>query len=187
MRSQQRFSDVTRSYLCCFYEILKNMIDDMDGAQLTDSISYNFIVQMIPHHRAAIEMSYNILQYTTCIPLQEIALGIIEEQTMSIQNMLSILDRCAGLGNAQQDVCCYHKSYQQITQIMFTHMQDACSTNNINADFIREMIPHHKGAISMSQNALRFDICPELVPILQAIIKSQQKGVCEMERLLRCV
>ena len=81
----------------------------MDGAQLTDSISYNFIVQMIPHHRAAIEMSYNILQYTTCIPLQEIALGIIEEQTMSIQNMLSILDRCAGLGNAQQDVCCYHK------------------------------------------------------------------------------
>ena len=159
----------------------------MDGAQLTDSISYNFIVQMIPHHRAAIEMSYNILQYTTCIPLQEIALGIIEEQTMSIQNMLSILDRCAGLGNAQQDVCCYHKSYQQITQIMFTHMQDACSTNNINADFIREMIPHHKGAISMSpeRTALRHLSGTGTHPSGDYQVAAE--GVCEMERLLRCV
>lgn len=53
------------------------MIQGMTEAELTGSISDNFIVQMIPHHRAAIEMSGNILKYTTSIPLQEIALGII--------------------------------------------------------------------------------------------------------------
>lgn len=37
----------------------------MTGVCLTDSISGNFIMQMIPHHTAAIEMSANILKYTT--------------------------------------------------------------------------------------------------------------------------
>ena len=64
MQDQQRFSNVTKSYLCCFYGILEEMIENMTGAALTDSLSHNFIVQMIPHHRAAIEMSHNLLQYT---------------------------------------------------------------------------------------------------------------------------
>lgn len=57
---------------------------------------------MVPHHRTAIEMSHNILQYTTCIPLQDIASGIIEEQTRGIQNMQCILDRYRQLRNSQQ-------------------------------------------------------------------------------------
>ena len=81
MSCPRQFSEVTKRYLCCFYEILDEMIDGMTKAELTDSISHNFIVQMIPHHRAAIEMSHNILNYTTNIPLQDIALQIISEQT----------------------------------------------------------------------------------------------------------
>ena len=46
----EQFSDVTKQYLCCFYEILDNMIEEMTNAKLTNSISHNFIVQMIPHH-----------------------------------------------------------------------------------------------------------------------------------------
>ena len=63
----------------------------------------------------------------------------------------------------------------------------ACAGNRINADFMREMIPHHEGAVRMSENALCFPLCPELVPILSRIIVSQKKGVREMKRLLRCV
>ena len=53
----QQFSDVTKNYLCRFYKILDEMIEGMTNAELTNSLSHNFIVQMIPHHRAAIEMS----------------------------------------------------------------------------------------------------------------------------------
>ena len=81
--ANQRLSNVAKAYLCRFYEILEQMIEDMTGAELTDSLSHNFIVQMIPHHMAAIEMSENLLQYTTCVPLQNIALNIIVEQTKS--------------------------------------------------------------------------------------------------------
>lgn len=182
---QQQFSSVTKTYLCRFYEILDEMIDGMTNAKLTDSISHNFIVQMIPHHAAAIEMSHNLLQYTTLVPLQNIASDIIVEQTKSIENMQNILDCCSKQRNTRCDVHLYQRNVHRITQMMFFQMQNARSTNNINANFMREMIPHHQGAIRMSKNALHFDICPELIPILQAIISSQENGVQEMERLLK--
>ena len=68
-----RFSDVTKEYLTNFHCILEEMVQEMTEAELTGSISQNFISQMIPHHQAAIDMSRNILRYTTNIPLQDIA------------------------------------------------------------------------------------------------------------------
>lgn len=185
MNSYHCFSNVTVSYLDCFQEILDKMIFEMTSAQPTDSISHTFIVQMIPHHMAAIEMSQNLLQYTTCIALQDIAQNIIASQTKSIQNMQCADPKCQTLCNSSQALCSYLKSYDKITETMFTEMSNACPSNNINVSFMREMIPHHMGAVRMSKSALSYDICPELKPILQAIITSQEKGIRQMEALLR--
>ncbi len=185
MNCNQRLCDGTKRYLCRYYEILDEMIRGMCGAELTNSVSHNFIVQMIPHHRAAIEMSENLLLYTDFTPLQSIAKNIIEEQTKSIENMEEALKCCETDINTQHDLCRYNKRLNSITQVMFSKMRNARSGNNINADFIREMIPHHQGAIQMSLNALNYPICRELDPILQAIITSQEKGVQEMKKLLR--
>ncbi len=178
------FSEDTERYLERFEEILSRMIAGMTGAKLTDSISHNFIVQMIPHHRAAIEMSENLLLYTDFAPLRRIAENIVEEQTESIRNMEEVLETCARMENAPRALCCYGRQVCRITETMFSQMRDACADNNINADFIREMIPHHQGAIRMSKNALAYPVCPELDPILRAIITSQERGVREMRGLL---
>ncbi len=187
MNNPQQFSNVTKDYLCKFYEILGEMTDEMLNAELTESLSHNFIVQMIPHHRAAIKMSKNILKYTTFVPLQNIALDIIDEQTKGIKNMQEALLSCSELKNSQCDICLYNKRFEQVTAKMLAEMRNACTSNNINSNFIYEMIPHHRGAIRMSENALRYDICPELVPILRVIIVSQRKGICHMQRLLRYI
>ena len=180
-------SNNTKKYLDKFYCILDELIEGMTSAELTDSISDNFIVQMVPHHKAAIEMSENLLQYTTFVPLQNIAEGIISEQTKSIENMLAIQNRCSRLTNCCMDLNLYQRRVNQIMKTMFSRMGEARSTNNIDANFMREMIPHHEGAIKMSHNALQFNICPELKPILQAIIASQEKGVMQMKCLLNCM
>lgn len=187
MNCNRQISGATQAYLCRFYEILGEMIHGMTAAELTDSISHNFIVQMIPHHRAAIEMSENLLQYTTFAPLERIARRIIEEQTRSIENMQDALTACAQRTNSEGERCCYEKRFHRITQTMFSQMRNACADNNINANFMREMIPHHEGAIRMSESALRFPICPALSPILHAIITSQERGVREMRCLLQCL
>ncbi|MCM1307400.1 MAG: DUF305 domain-containing protein [Butyrivibrio sp.] len=187
MRKNRRLDGTAEEYLRCFDKIMDNMIKGMTKARLTDSLSHNFIVQMIPHHMAAIEMSRNILQYTDCAPLREIASGIIDEQTKSIENMREALCECSKLKNSQWDICMYGECFGQITRTMFAEMRNACAVNNVSADFMYEMIPHHEGAIRMSENLLRFRICGELVPILDAIIVSQKKGIAEMESLLKCV
>lgn len=178
------FSLVTKDYLSRYQEILKNMIQGMSSAELNDSIGHNFMTQMIPHHQAAIEMSQNLLRVTTCVPLQEIAQRIIREQTQSIANMEAILPGCT-MANTADAVTNYQNKARTILDTMFTEMGNACQSNNIDADFMWEMIPHHCGAIAMSQNALWFAVCPGLDEILDNIIVSQERGVCQMRSLLR--
>lgn len=187
MTTQYRLSDCTKDYLTEFYSILDEMIRGMDCAQLNDSISHNFIVQMIPHHRAAIQMCENVLQYTRDAALRNIACGIISMQAQGIRNMESVLSQCTCVTNSDQDLALYQRWSGQVTRTMFHRMDTVCSDNNISADFIREMVPHHEGAISMCENALRFCVCPGLAPILESIISTQTKGVEELEQLLNCI
>lgn len=176
-----------KAYLCRFYEILDEMIAGMTRAQLTDSISHNFIVQMIPHHRAAIQMSESLLRYSKFTPLRRIAQGIVTEQTRSIAQMEAALEGCAQVVNTGQALCQYQARFDRIARTMFARMRDACADGDLNGDFMRQMIPHHEGAIHMSKNALNYPICPELGPILEAIITSQERGVAEMKGLLACL
>lgn len=171
------------TYLSDYHHILNQMIHGMTTAHLTDSISYNFMVQMIPHHRAAIQMSRNILKYTMDARLRAIASHIITEQTKSIADMETILCSCGMLQNSRQDLCLFQCQMNHIMSAMFSQMAGAPSTGNVSVDFMLEMIPHHKGAIFMSETALQYPICPELKPILSAIISSQKEGVMQMEYL----
>lgn len=187
MTRQYRFTDCTKDYLARFYDILDEMIHNMECAQLNESISHNFIVQMIPHHRAAIEMCQNVLQYTNNDELRCIASNIIAAQTRSIQNMQSILNQCSCVTNNCQDMNLYNRRFKEVTRTMFHEMGTAYSDNSISANFIREMIPHHEGAIGLCENALHYNICPGLAPILESIISSQTRGIQEMRQLLKCI
>ncbi|MCI8866797.1 MAG: DUF305 domain-containing protein [Anaerotignum sp.] len=187
MQTGYRLSNVTKDYLTVYHCILDEMITGMTGAEETDSISYDFITQMIPHHRAAIEMSHNILKYTTNIPLQDLAEGIIAEQTKSIENMRKIQAICTGRNNPHRDLTLYRQRNSQIMQTMFQEMRNVRTTNQINCDFIWEMIPHHRGAVRMARNALQYSVCPELKPILETIITSQETGISQMQGLLRAM
>lgn len=182
-----KLSNAAKDYLSAFYCILDKMIQGMTEAELTDSISHNFIVQMIPHHQAAIEMSENILKYTSNLPLQKIATQIITEQTKSIEDMEKIKSCCNKICNSQQDLCLYQRRVNQIMELMFYEMEHAPGTNQIDANFLQEMIPHHRGAVELSQTTLQYDICDALVPILNSIIVSQKRGIKQMTQLLRCI
>ena len=179
-----QLSNVSKAYIKSFQCILNDMVQGMTCAELTNSISYNFIVQMIPHHKAAIQMSENLLQYTTDIPLQNIALDIVREQTESIACMEEILCGCGRVRNCEQCLGRYQAKMGCIMQSMFSKMKEAETTNDINSTFMREMIPHHEGAIEMSKTTLQYDICPGLIPVLNSIISSQEKGVKQMQKLL---
>lgn len=173
------------NYLNVYYCILETMMKEMLQAPLSNSISYNFMVMMIPHHQAAIEMCANVLKYTKNETLQEIAFQIIRQQTQSIKNMQNILENCKCCTNSDEELCLYHQRIDQIMCHMFTEMKNARVTQNITRDFIYEMIPHHQGAIYMSKETLDNKICPQLKPILENIVTLQEQGIKQMSMLLQ--
>ena len=99
--------------------------------------------------------------------------------------MQEIQCSCGMRKNCSQDLCLYQRRMDQIMQNMFSKMSCAPDTNQLNVNFIREMIPHHMGAVEMSKTTLQYDICPQLKPVLNDIISSQQKGIRQMQQLLR--
>lgn len=186
---EQRLSNVTENYLTRYREILECMIDEMEAAINNSSgacsISYGFIVAMIPHHRAAVEMSENLLKYTTFIPLEDLAGNIIKSQLKGISEMRSMMRCCSAICNTDEQVRAYRSELKNIANEMFHSMETAPISNSINVNFMREMIPHHLGAVRMSRSALKYPLCQELVPMLEDIIRTQSAEIIEMERLLR--
>ena len=184
MRNTCLLSEDSKTYLCCFYQILDEMIQGMTTAGLNQSISHNFIVQMIPHHKAAIQTSNNILRFTENSFVRRIAQRIIEEQTQGISRMEEALGTCNQLTNPQMDLRLYQRRMDLIYREMYAKMGSALESNALAAIFMREMIFHHQGAIRMAENALKYDVCTELVPILRSIIVQQRQDVAQMRGLL---
>ena len=73
-----------KNYLDRFDEILFEMATKMLSSNIINNITIDFIQCMIPHHRAAIYMCENLLQYTNYTPLQTIANGIIKVASLSV-------------------------------------------------------------------------------------------------------
>lgn len=177
-------NDLT-NYLKTFNCILRTMITGMMDVKPVNSVSHDFILQMIPHHKAAIQMSENVLKYTCDERVRSIALNIISKQTKSIADMKQVFCCCSHYKNSDCDIMQYQTDFLKISTEMYYKMSHAKTTNLIDYNFMSEMIPHHEGAIAMSLNTLQYKICPELKPILESIIISQRKGVMEMKNLLK--
>lgn len=79
----------------------------------------------------------------------------------------------------------YLDTYERILQNMIRQMREFTRTDSISHNFIVRMIPHHQGAAAMARTALQYPICPELKPVLQSIIATQQQGIIQMQQLQR--
>lgn len=176
-----------RGYIADYVNTLGTMICGMASAGTEDSISGIFIRQMIPHHRAAIAMAESILECTDNNEIASIAQNIVVEQTKSIENMQNSMCCCDGVTNCCKDVCEYRKRMNGVMKRMFREMSCAALDNNADCNFLRTMIPHHRGAVEMARVAMCYCICEELCPILKSIIESQEKGICRMEELADCL
>ncbi len=185
MNLVQKLSDNTKDYIDTFYKILDEMAEKMKGVEPSSSISATFIMQMIPHHEAAIKMSENILNYTTDTAIETLAKNIILEQTKDIDKMKHMLDECSKCENSEVDVTLYQREFTSIFETMIKKMNSVPATNNLNVAFLSEMIPHHEGAINMSKNVLKFDICSELKTLAENIIINQGNQLQLMQNLLR--
>lgn len=173
-----------KNYLCCHYQILDEMIQGVTAARLSQSISRNFIVQMIPHHRAAVRMSENILRFSEHQPVRRLAQRIAEEHTRGIADMEAVLPACTQLADPQLDLRLCQRRTKLIFREMFAAMAAGPENNRLNAVYLQGMIPLCRGAVRITETALKYDVCQELVPVLRDVIRRQRREAAQIRALL---
>ena len=185
MANTYLLSDPSKRYLCCYYQILDEMIQGITTAKLTRSLSHNFIVQMIPHHQAAVRMCRNLLQYSDDGAVRRLAQRITDQQTQGLQAMEGLLPDCGQPANPQMGLRLCHRRTELILRELFSQMGSAPEGNRLDLVFLRQMIPHHLGAARMAQNTLRYQVATGLAPVLRSTIDTHCKEVRQMRALLR--
>ena len=75
------------------------------------------------------------------------------------------------------------KAFRDADAEMHRNM-DIRYTNDVDIDFLRGMIPHHRGAVAMAKVALEHSKDPEIRALAEAIIEAQDAEIAQMQAFL---
>ena len=110
-----------------------------------------------------------------------------QEQQERIEDMDRMWDHCSTYRNIISDQQAFRCRQCQITSRMFCQMRQIPAENQINTLFLKEMIPHHRGAVDLCQATLHFPVCRDLKRFLYSMITSQEQELRTMQQMLRCM
>lgn len=157
----------------------KAMADLMAGMKmpLTGKPDVDFVQGMIPHHQGAINMAKVALQYGKDAEVKTLAENVIKAQEGEIAVMkawLGKIDQSALVTDPNSKT-----GNEQAMGMMMKNMT-VPYTGDADVDFLKNMIPHHQGAIDMSKVALQFAKDPEVLKLAQDIITAQEGEIAFM-------
>ena len=76
------------------------------------------------------------------------------------------------------------RAFRDVDAEMHRNM-DIRYSNDVDVDFVRGMIPHHKGAVAMAKVALQYSKDPEIRKLAEDIIKAQDIEITQMAAFLK--
>ena len=184
MANTYLLSDEAKRYLCCYYQILDEMIQGVSAARLTQSISQNTIVQLIPHHRAAVRLCRNILEASNDGSLRRLAQRIAARAAEAAEQLEAELPDAVQLTSPQMDLRLCQRRMDLIFREMYTQMRAVPDGNQLDVLFLRQMIPQRQGGLRAARTALRYEVSAGLAPILRSAIDAQSREVGQLRTLL---
>jgi uncharacterized protein (DUF305 family) len=138
-----------------------------------------FVAAMIPHHEAAVQMAQIARQRGTSAFVKTLAGNIVKTQNAEISTMRAADQRLKAAGVT--------KGSLGVAQHMMGMDHDPASLKTakpFEAAFIRMMLPHHEGAVTMAKAEIAKGKDPELKQLAEAIITAQQREITQMHEQL---
>lgn len=155
-----------------------------------------FAQLMIPHHRQAVEMADLALEYGSSSEVVQLATQIKAAQEPEIEQMTQWLQDWGaplampgsddsgmpGMDHSGMDMGGVGMAGMMSDEDM-ANLAEARGTD-FDAMWLRMMITHHQGAISMAQQVLDTTSIPEVTSLANAVVKGQQAEIDAMQQLL---
>lgn len=161
-------------------DMLKNMRVKPSG-----SAELDFLVSIIPHSEASVELSKNYLLFGgSNKELKSLANEIIEEQTEEIEDMRKLIRTIqqSGITDKEKEngyLNLYNKmisSHQHITE-------ETEASSNVEKAYIEGMVIHHQMAADMAKAILRYSSHHEIKDIAEDILEMQMEEISQMEEI----
>lgn len=160
-----------------------------DSGLSNDSSDFNeadieFVQGMIPHHEQAVMMADMVVRGEVTVELADLADEIRAAQAPEIEDMRALL---AEWGK-EEDPHAMHKMDDHSMHGMMTNDDldalDAATGITFEQMWLRMMIEHHEGAITMSEQVLAGGKHPRVRELAEAIIAAQRDEIARMNTLL---
>ncbi|OSB12637.1 hypothetical protein B2H97_03310 [Paraclostridium bifermentans] len=163
---------------------MSTMMEDMKNIKHTGDPAIDFLYGMIPHHKAAIEMSESLLKYGgENTEIKKIAENIITNQSKEIEEMKDMIKRMEL--NPKIDEKKEQDYFKEYNNLLNKHKNnDMSNVNSVDKAFAMEMIKHHEIAVSMSEIVLKYTDNKDVVDLAQNIIESQKAEIKQMREII---
>ena len=137
-----------------------------------------FLDSMIVHHKGAVEMAMLAEGRAERAEVKELAANIIHEQEREIAKMSEWRDRWFE-GKAEA-VNMEFRGMSHGMRGMDMKKLAALRGKEFDAEFVRQMIPHHEGAVEMAKAIKASDSYAELKELADDIITTQEAEIKQM-------
>ncbi|MES2136344.1 MAG: DUF305 domain-containing protein [Pseudomonadota bacterium] len=158
-----------------FADAEKDMNDKMMAAIGSDT-GQSWARKMIEHHQGAIDMSRIVLGQNPSGDVAKMAQEAIDKQTKDIADIRKLLKEGAP---DQKSADLYRPAMMDMQQ----HMMAATGADASEV-YMRKMLEHHKGAVAMSDVALKNGVSGALRAQIQKTRADNQKDAATVEAML---
>lgn len=138
-----------------------------------------FLDTMIAHHRGAVDMAGSCATKAQHAEVKTLCANIISSQTKEITQMTEWRDKW--FAGAAPAINMEMPGMSGSMMGMDMKKLGTLSGNDFDLEFMREMIPHHEGAVVMAKEALQRSTKDEIKTLANAIIKAQEAEIKQMK------
>lgn len=138
-----------------------------------------FIDTMIAHHQGAIDMSKPCAVRAQHAEIKTLCANITTSQQTEIDDMKSWRDKW--FAGASPALNMEMAGMSDSMKGMDMKKLESLNGNDFDLEFIRQMIPHHEGAVAMAKDALQRSTKDEIKKLANDVIKAQEAEIKQMK------
>ena len=154
-------------------QVMDGMMTKMHGQKPTGNNDIDYANMMLQHHQGAVDMAKLQISKGSDTSLKSFSAKVIEDQQKEIALMAEFISRSKAIASPNSSA--FIKALEASMDAMMSTAVEIY--NDIDKDFVAQMIPHHQSAVDMANAYLKYGKDPGLIKMSTGIVTSQTREI----------